>query len=90
VVLLMDIRRVPGNEEGNFIAWLDQYRLATILVLTKADKLSKTKQLRQQRTVAEALQVNPDTLIRFSAKTRQGKAAVWKAIIDLLPDEGGG
>lgn len=85
VVLLLDIRRVPGPEEGNFIDWLDQYRLAAILVLTKADKLSKTKQIRQQQAVAEALGIKQEALIRFSTKTRQGKEALWRAIIGLLP-----
>lgn len=86
VVLLLDIRRVPGPEEGNFIDWLDQYHRAAILVLTKADKLSKTKQIRQQRVVADALGVNQEALIRFSTKTRQGKEALWRAILGLLPD----
>ena len=44
VVVIMDIRRTPREEEQNLIAWLKHYSIAKILVLTKADKLSKTKQ----------------------------------------------
>jgi GTP-binding protein len=84
VALLMDIRRTPGTEEVGFIGWLNHYRLPALLVLTKADKLSRTRQLKQQRAVADALQVTPDSLIRFSAKTRQGKAQLWEAIEGLL------
>ncbi len=33
VVLLMDIRRTPGPEDGSFIGWLDRYRLPAICAL---------------------------------------------------------
>jgi len=83
VVVIMDIRRVPREEEHNLIAWLEHYAIAGILVLTKADKLSKTKRQKQIIAIAEALAVDPDKLISFSAKSRQGRDAVWDAIISL-------
>ena len=84
VVLIMDIRRIPAQEELNFIEWLDQCGLPGILILTKMDKLSKTKQAKQQHLIAETLDVTKDDLILFSAKSRQGKDSVWKAIEKLV------
>ena len=84
VVLIMDIRRMPGPEELNFIDWLNHYYISTILVLTKSDKLSKTRQKKQQLEIANALSVNKDNLILFSAKSRQGKDEVWDAVEKLL------
>ena len=84
VVLIVDVRRIPGTEETNFIAWLDYYHIASILILTKADKLSKTKLIKQQKAIADALFVNPEELILFSAKTRKGKTDVWQAVENLL------
>ena len=84
VVLIMDIRRMPRLEETNFIDWLDHFGRAHILVLTKADKLSKTKQIKQQQAIANALSVDRDDLILFSAKSRKGKKAVWQAINRLI------
>lgn len=84
VVLIMDIRRIPAQEELNFVEWLDQCGLPGILILTKMDKLSKTKQAKQQNSIAETLDVTKDDLILFSAKSRQGKDSVWKAIEKLL------
>lgn len=84
VVLIMDIRRIPAQEELNFIEWLDQCGLPGILILTKMDKLSKTKQAKQQHLIAETLDVTKDDLILFSAKSRQGKDSVWKAIKKLV------
>lgn len=84
VVLIMDVRRIPGAEETNFIAWLAYYRIASILILTKADKLSKTKLLQQQKAIAAVLSVDPEDLVLFSAKTRRGKTDLWQALENLL------
>ena len=84
VVLIMDIRRTPVQDELNFTDWLDQYELPSILALTKSDKLSKMKQKSQQHAVAKALSVDESRLILFSAKSRQGKEMMWRAIEKLL------
>jgi len=84
VVLIMDIRREPGQQELNFIDWLDYYSIPSILTLTKADKLSKTKQIKQHLSIAKALGVDNNDLILFSAKTRLGKDSVWDAVEQLI------
>ena len=83
VVVIMDIRRVPREEEHNLIAWLEHYSIARILVLTKADKLSKTKQDKQRAAVARSLDVDSSELIMFSAKSRKGREDVWDVIVSL-------
>lgn len=80
VVLIMDIRRTPRHEEFDFIAWLKQYGIESILVLTKTDKLSRTKQLKQLDANASALGVDRERLILFSAQTRKGREQVWEAV----------
>jgi len=83
VVIIMDIRRLPREEEQNLILWLAHYSIASILVLTKTDKLSKTKLIKQQAAIVQALAVAKEDVILFSAKTRRGKDAVWDAILSL-------
>ena len=84
VALIMDIRRIPGIQDLNFIEWLYFYNIPGILILTKADKLSRTKQLTQRATIAKALSVDKDDLVLFSAKSRLGKDVVWNAIKGLI------
>ena len=84
VVVIMDIRRIPRQEELNLLAWLNHYAIASILVLTKTDKLSKNKLAQQHRLIARALERPKNDFILFSAKTRRGKDALWKAIVSLL------
>jgi len=83
VVIIMDIRRLPREEEQNLIHWLAHYSIPSILVLTKTDKLSKTKLIKQQAAIIKALAVAKEDVILFSAKTRRGKDAVWDAILSL-------
>jgi GTP-binding protein len=87
VVLILDIRRIPGIEEQNFIDWLRLYHRTPILVLTKADKLSRSAQKKQRQAIGAALGVNESALILFSAKTRLGKQEVWSAIEKAVLDE---
>lgn len=84
VVLIMDIRRMPRKEELNLIDWFSHFNIPSILILTKADKLSKSKQIKQQHTIAKALLVDKSDLILFSAKSRQGKDNVWAAVEKLI------
>ena len=87
LVLIMDIRRIPGPEENRFLDWLDLYHISSILTLTKTDKLSKTKQVKQKHRIAEALQISENELHLFSAKTARGREDVWDEIEKLIGDD---
>jgi GTP-binding protein len=80
VVLLMDLRRTPRAEEFTLMEWLRHYEIPMILVLTKADKLSKIKQKKQRQAAAQILGVATEDLLLFSAKTGLGKDRLWALI----------
>jgi GTP-binding protein len=80
VMVIMDVRRIPGDEEHKLLLWLQQFGIPPILILTKVDKLSKNSIKKQQTKISAALGVKTEKLILFSAKTRQGKEQVWNAI----------
>ena len=84
VVLIMDIRRLPLDHEFKFMAWLHEKHLPCIPILTKTDKLSKTRQMQQRFSVSKLLDMDPDQLILFSAKNRSGVMNVWRAIEHYL------
>mgnify|MGYP006271860527 CR=1 FL=1 len=83
VVLLLDIRRTPGTEEMDLLHWLDVHHLPALLVATKADKLSRSKQNRQIAAIAHTLGVSPAAIQRFSAPTRMGRDPLWERILAL-------
>lgn len=90
VVLILDIRRIPRQEEFDFMAWLTKFGIERILVLTKTDKLSTTRQRNQRSAIASALGVDADRLILFSAQTRKGREQVWEALTDVVQKKAAG
>jgi GTP-binding protein len=84
LVLIMDIRRDPGAVESEFAEWLALRRLPVVMVLTKADKLSRAKRLNRQGAVAKAFPETDTEIILFSAKTRMGCDRLWKVLEALV------
>jgi GTP-binding protein len=84
VVVIMDIRRIPGQEELNLLGWLDHYSITGISVLTKTDKLSKNKQAKQHHLISQAFERPKNDFILFSAKSRRGRDTIWNAILSLV------
>ena len=84
VVLIMDLRRTPGPEEMNMLDWLNHHGIPSVPVLTKSDKLSKTRQQKQLKEIANTLSADKERFILFSAKSRQGKDEVWDAVNKLI------
>ncbi len=84
VTLILDIRRDPGEDEHDLIDWLSYHEIPLILVMTKADKLSKNRQKSRAEFIRESLPQVSSELICFSAKTRLGKDKVWEAILDKI------
>jgi GTP-binding protein len=84
VVLLVDIRRVPRQEEHDLIHWLDDHQRPYRIVVTKADKLSRNKQVRPLRVIAEQFACAREALLLFSAKTGQGQESLWRALDTMI------
>jgi len=80
VVMLMDIRREPGKDEDDLIAWFKHYDIPAIYVLTKADKFSNQQRVVNHNRCVKSLGLDPSQLIAFSAKTRLGKEKVLASI----------
>ena len=87
VVLIIDIRRTPVDEDRQMLAWLRSYGIAPIIVVTKCDKVSKNERARQTAIITQALAVTREELTFFSALSREGKDAIWEKIEALIgPD----
>ncbi|MBU2430970.1 MAG: ribosome biogenesis GTP-binding protein YihA/YsxC [Proteobacteria bacterium] len=84
LVLLIDIRRDPETEEFDMVTWLEEHQMPYLVILTKADKLSKTQQKKRQAAICASLKCEPDGVILFSAKTRQGRDSIWEEIESLI------
>ena len=84
LILIVDIRRTPGVGEENLLRWLDHHGIACRIVATKADKLSRNRQVRPLRQIAARLALADGALTLFSAKSGLGLAPVWQLIEEML------
>ncbi|MCU0562944.1 MAG: ribosome biogenesis GTP-binding protein YihA/YsxC [Desulfobacterales bacterium] len=83
VVVILDFRRTPNAEDGQLLQWLEHRDVPCVLVATKADKLSKTAQRKQLSLIAAGLDTDPDEIIVFSSKSRQGRDALWRVLAEM-------
>jgi GTP-binding protein len=80
VVLILDIRRIPSDEDLQMLTWLQAYGREAIIVLTKCDKVSKVERAKQTALISTRLQMDAQQLLHFSSLNKEGKDKVWKAI----------
>jgi len=84
MVWLLDIRREVSKEDLTLWDWLQAQQLKVIIVITKADKLSKNKRHKQAARIAKSLGRKTQELIQFSAISGEGKDEIWQELIRLL------
>ena len=88
VAVIIDIRRDPSNGDLNLLEWLNQYDIEPIIVLTKADKLSRQKVIERTKVIhKELIKISPQKPIIFSAKSREGRDEIWDRILRLTEKE---
>jgi GTP-binding protein len=88
VVLILDIRRAPAAGDIDLLNWLKHYGIHTILVLTKADKLSRQQAGKQAVLIGRQFkEICPATPTVFSARTRQGRKEIWENIKGICNSE---
>jgi len=88
IVLLLDIRREPSDDDRAMLDFLADVEVPTIVALTKSDKLSKTAARERAAEIARALALEPDQVIQFSSQTGDGREELLEAILDLVAEPG--
>jgi len=81
VVVILDIRRDPSTGDENLINWLNYYDIDPIVVLTKADKVSRQQAQNRSKRITDGLKaVSFSEPVIFSSLKRQGVTELWKKI----------
>lgn len=84
VVQLLDIRREPSDDDVAMIDYLAELELPTIVVLTKADKLSRLGAEERASEIMKNLSLEKDQTILFSSVTGQGRDELAQAVASLV------
>ena len=88
IVLLLDIRRAPSDDDRAMLDFLAEVEVPTIVALTKSDKLSKSAAEARAAEISRALELEPDQVIQFSSQTGEGREDLLEAILDLVSQPG--
>jgi GTP-binding protein len=83
VVVIVDARRGPEDEELDMIPWLEEHGRRPLVVLTKADKLPKAQRFPAIAAAKKALGLKREPLL-FSATTAEGLAELWRAVVSAV------
>lgn len=85
VVQLVDLRHPPTKDDKDMYDFLKYYQIPTIIVATKADKISKGQWQKHIKIVKQTMELQEgDTVILFSSETGQGKDEAWKEIFNRM------
>lgn len=85
VIEILDLRHPPTAEDLSLWAWLSDRKIPALAVLTKADKVPRSKWNSFREAAARALGIPPGDALLFSAETRQGREELLEKIQNFLP-----
>ncbi|MFH1279737.1 MAG: ribosome biogenesis GTP-binding protein YihA/YsxC [Candidatus Eisenbacteria bacterium] len=72
-LLVLDLRRVPNEMDRIMSRWLVDREIPWLAVLTKSDKLKRGEIRGAVDRITETLELRPEQILLFSAKTGAGR-----------------
>ena len=84
IVLLLDIRREPSDDDRAMLDFLAEVEVPTIIALTKTDKLSKAAARVRVGEISRSLALDADQVIPFSSHSGEGRTELLEAITQLV------
>lgn len=84
VFVLLDIRHLPTEQDKQMIKYLIYHNLPFMIIVTKADKIAKSKLKQSVRAIANALSLREEIFIISSAESGLGKNDILNAIENKL------
>lgn len=82
LLLLLDIRRIPNEDDARMIGWAVHNKIPLILVLTKVDKVSAGEKKSNTEKILKAFNFENLDYVYYSIKTITGKDQLLKKIFD--------
>ncbi len=80
LVLLLDARRDPRDDEFNLVSWCGNRDLPVIHVATKIDKLKAANRPLRLREIARAFAIPLRALVPFSSVSGEGRDELWSRL----------
>lgn len=81
-VFILDVRRVPNEDDLDMLDYLKKHKLNTYIVLNKSDKLSYSQSLKAIEDVSKTIKVPKNKIISVST-TKKTNIDKLKEILDI-------
>ena len=86
VVALVDMRHDPTALDRQMIDWLKEADRTGLVVLTKSDRVPKSRRLHQQTKICKLLDVPREASVVLSSTDRTGREELWSRIDEAVRD----
>ena len=73
VFLLLDLRRIPSNEDMEMLKWLEHFEIEYYIIFTKADKLSNNEKFKQLKEIKKKLVFKNEDVFFYSSLKNTGR-----------------
>jgi GTP-binding protein len=81
---LIDIRHEPSEHDVLLHEWTQPLVKRHLYVLTKSDKVSRTRQVQAAAALAKQFQIDKESIVTFSAETGDNKHLILQWVTSLL------
>ncbi len=83
IFVLLDIRRVPSEEDIEMLKWLEYNNMDYKIIFTKIDKLSNNEKFRQLKEIKTRLVFDNEDVFFHSSQTNKGR----EEILNFMQEE---
>jgi len=89
VVLLLDVRRDPSEQDRVFAQWVRSAGKGLVPVVTKADKVVRGRRPERVRAIAAALGLPWGDFLVTSSRTGEGRRELWERVLEWVGEAPG-
>ncbi|UVI28138.1 ribosome biogenesis GTP-binding protein YihA/YsxC [Paenibacillus spongiae] len=87
VLHIIDVRHPPTKDDCLMYNWLKHFQIPVCIVVTKADKIPRSKWEKHMKIVKETLEADPaDNMVLVSSETGLGREQLWDVIMKAIED----
>ena len=83
IFVLLDIRRIPSEEDIEMLKWLEYNNMDYKIIFTKIDKLSNNEKFRQLKEIKTRLVFDNEEVFFHSSQTNKGR----EEILNFMQEE---
>lgn len=86
IVLILDIRHEPTNDDKIMYRYLKENRKNVTIVMNKCDKIAKGQYQKHISVIKKALESKDDNYFLFSTVAKYGKEELWEHFDKIIKD----